>query len=113
MQNEVVSEVNALSALLYAAAINPSINVIDKVISNPLFNAIWGKSKSVFSLPFKKGIKTSFFSAKVNKRAPRIKKIKVTKTNIKLKQPYFFELHIMTYMLDFSASYLDRVRSYK
>lgn len=58
-----VSEVNALSALEYAAAINPNIKTIPIVIPKPPFNAISGKSKSVFGLPSTNGICMPNFSA--------------------------------------------------
>ena len=46
-QNDVVSEVNALSALLYAAAIRPRIKLIPNKIPSSLFKAISGNNRSV------------------------------------------------------------------
>ena len=45
-----VREVNALSALLYAAAIRPSIKVIPKNPPSPDLNAISGNRRSVLGL---------------------------------------------------------------
>ena len=55
-QKDVVKEVKALSALLYAAAISPKRNTIPIVRPKSEFNAISGNKRSVLSLPFKKGI---------------------------------------------------------
>ena len=46
-QYEVVREVKALSALLYAAAIKPSKKVIPIKFPKPLFKAISGNNKSL------------------------------------------------------------------
>ena len=53
---EVVKEVKALSALLYAAAIKPNIKVIPTIKPRSPLNAISGKSRSVFGLPSINGI---------------------------------------------------------
>ena len=50
-QKEVVKEVSALSALLYAAAIKPSIKVTATVMARPLFSAISGNNRSDFGAP--------------------------------------------------------------
>ena len=46
-QNEVVRDVKALSALLYAAAIKPNIKVIPKKPPSPELSAISGNRRSV------------------------------------------------------------------
>ena len=48
IQYEVVKEVNALSALLYAAAIKPNMKVRDNTIPRSPLSAISGNNKSVF-----------------------------------------------------------------
>ena len=59
-QNEVVREVSALSALLYAAAISPKINTIPKNSPNPDLKAISGNNKSVLGELSSKGMSTPF-----------------------------------------------------
>ena len=59
-QTDVVREVNALSALLYAAAIRPSIKVIPKNPPSPDLNAISGNRRSVLGLLSTNGILMPF-----------------------------------------------------
>ena len=62
-QKEVVSDVKALSALLYAAAISPKINTIPKNSPNPDLKAISGNNKSVLGELSSKGMLTPFWFA--------------------------------------------------
>ena len=62
-QKEVVSDVKALSALLYAAAIRPNRNVIPIPIPRLLLSAISGNNRSGFGIPFIKGISILFLFA--------------------------------------------------
>ena len=62
-QKEVVSDVKALSALLYAAAISPKINTIPKNSPNPDLKAISGNNKSVLGELSTKGMLTPFLFA--------------------------------------------------
>ena len=55
-QNEVVNDVRALSALLYAAATSPIRNIMGKTKPKSPLKAIKGNNKSVFGRPFKYGI---------------------------------------------------------
>ena len=59
-QKEVVKEVSALSALLYAAAINPNKKLTPKINPSSLFNAISGNNKSVLIDPSISGIEIEF-----------------------------------------------------
>ena len=55
-QNDVVNDVRALSALLYAAATSPIRNIMGKTKPKSPLNAIRGNNKSVFARPFSSGI---------------------------------------------------------
>src|SRR6056300_2044645 len=80
-QNEVVRDVNALSALLYAAAIRPNIKVIPKNSPSPDLNAICGNKRSVRGVLSTNGTVILFLLAYIKRSAPNTIKRNVTIVN--------------------------------